>query len=86
MLRSQTWWKSVVLFAMLALGLLLPASEILAQSVPSRAYPLRDYGHVFVAYALAWLLLLGWVVRIVRQMARVEARLTAMEAEAGIEG
>lgn len=75
---------------LLALAMLLicvaPAAELLAQSGPSRAYPLRDYGHVFLAYALAWLLLMGWVVRIVRQMARVEARLTAMEEEAGIDG
>ncbi|MEX2526369.1 MAG: hypothetical protein WEA09_01910 [Gemmatimonadota bacterium] len=84
MLRSYPRWKPVTLLVLLALLLLFPASDLVAQSGPSRAYPLRDYGHVFLAYALAWLLLLGWVVRIVRQMARVEARLTAMEEEAGI--
>lgn len=35
----------------------------------------RGYLHVFLAYALAWVLVLGWVVSIARRLARVEHRL-----------
>ncbi|MBW3534676.1 MAG: CcmD family protein [Gemmatimonadetes bacterium] len=35
----------------------------------------RGYLHVFLAYAVAWALVLGWVVSIARRRARVEHRL-----------
>ena len=35
----------------------------------------RPYWHVFIAYALAWLLIGGWVISIARRLARVEKRL-----------
>jgi CcmD family protein len=35
----------------------------------------RAYWHVFAAYAIAWLLVLGWVVSVARRLARVEDRL-----------
>lgn len=35
----------------------------------------RGYLHVFLAYALAWALVLGWVVSIARRLARIEHRL-----------
>lgn len=43
--------------------------------LPERAAPprtLRDYSHVFIAFALAWLLLFGYVVSLGRRFARVE--------------
>lgn len=43
--------------------------------LPERAAPprtLRAYWHVFVAFALAWLLLFGYVVSLGRRFARVE--------------
>lgn len=36
---------------------------------------LRPYRFVFYAYALAWLLVLGWVVSVARRMARLNKRL-----------
>jgi len=45
-----------------------PATGLSGQS-------LRPYQFVFVAYALAWVLVLGWVVAIARRMARLERRL-----------
>lgn len=36
---------------------------------------LRPYGHVFVAYALAWALIFGWVVSLGRRWRRVEDEL-----------
>jgi CcmD family protein len=35
----------------------------------------RAYWHVFAAYAIAWALVLGWIVSIARRLARVEERL-----------
>jgi hypothetical protein len=46
----------------------LPASTMGAQS-------LRPYWHVFIAYSLAILLVLGWVVSIGRRLKNVEKRL-----------
>ena len=36
---------------------------------------LRPYWHVFIAYAIAVLLILGWVVSIARRLASLERRL-----------
>jgi len=35
----------------------------------------RAYWHVFAAYAIAWVVILGWIVSVARRLARVEARL-----------
>ncbi len=35
----------------------------------------RGYWQVFAAYAIVWLLVLGWVISIVRRLRRVEERL-----------
>lgn len=35
----------------------------------------RPYAHVFIAYALAWLLVLGWAWSIARRLGRVERQL-----------
>lgn len=35
----------------------------------------RAYWHVFIAYAVLWLLLLGWVVWIVRRLSKLERKL-----------
>lgn len=39
------------------------------------AQSLRPYAHVFVAYALAWLLVIGWTWSIARRLGKVERRL-----------
>ena len=52
----------------LAQSAALPGTGLSGQS-------LRPYGFVFLAYALAWLLVLGWVVTIARRMARLGKRL-----------
>ncbi len=36
---------------------------------------LRAYWHVFIAYAIAIVMVLGWVVSIARRLARIEAQL-----------
>ncbi|GMR12479.1 MAG: hypothetical protein BMS9Abin29_0668 [Gemmatimonadota bacterium] len=32
----------------------------------------RAYWHVFAAYAIGWIVILGWVISIARRLARVE--------------
>lgn len=46
----------------------IPGSGLAGQS-------LRPYRFVFYAYAIAWLLVLGWIVAVARRMARLERRL-----------
>lgn len=61
------------------LGLLVPAWAA-AQTGPARPgelarQSLRPYAHVFIAYAVVWALVLGWVVSIFRRWSRVEEEL-----------
>lgn len=39
------------------------------------AQSLRPFAHVFIAYALAWLLVIGWTWSIARRLGKVERRL-----------
>jgi len=57
---------------LLAGFLLLPALAA-AQGTPTPS--LRPYWHVFAAYAIAWALVLAWVVSITRRLARLERKL-----------
>jgi hypothetical protein len=60
----------------LALALLLPVL-IEAQAAPSAAPRMRDFWHVFIAFALAWAILFGWVVAIFRRLGRLREKLDA---------
>ena len=62
----------------LVLGvLLLQASPLWAQAGTALGGQTlgRAYWHVFAAYAVVWILILGWVISIVRRLRRVEERL-----------
>jgi CcmD family protein len=63
--------RAVAVLALLAAptGLAAQATELGRQTLG------RPYWHVFIAYALAWVLIGGWVVSIARRLARVERRL-----------
>ena len=65
------WTASVVVV------LLLQASPVWAQAGTALGQQTlgRPYWHVFAAYAIVWLLVLGWVVSIVRRLRRIEERL-----------
>ena len=65
------WTASVVVV------LLLQASPVWAQAGTALGQQTlgRPYWHVFAAYAIVWLLVLGWVISIVRRLRRVEERL-----------
>ena len=55
-------WASIVSFAGIAAAELLLFGQTGAGGVPS----LRPYVHVFIAYGLAWVIILFWVWRIWR--------------------
>ncbi len=71
MLRSLALVAAVLLPAVLVLVLLPGTLEAQAAAGPR----MRDFWHVFIAYALAWLLLFGWVVAIFRRLGQVRAKL-----------
>jgi CcmD family protein len=59
------------------LGLLVAASPVLAQ-LPGQdvgAQSMRPYRFVFIAYAIAWLLVFGWVLSVARRLSRLARRL-----------
>ena len=56
-------------------ALLVPADALAQATELGRQTLGRAYWHVFVAYAIAWLLIGGWIVSIARRLARVERRL-----------
>jgi CcmD family protein len=63
-------------FLMALLISLVPATDLAAQATELGRQTLgRPYWHVFIAYAIAWLLIGGWVISIARRLARVERRL-----------
>ena len=70
--RFSVWTSAFVLGV-----LLLQASPLWAQAGTElgRQTLGRGYWHVFAAYAIVWLLVLGWVISIVRRLRRVEDRL-----------
>ena len=56
--------------------MLVAASPLTGQAEQLREQTLgRPYWHVFLAYAITLLLVLGWVVSIARRLRRVENRL-----------
>jgi len=73
---AQKWFSRGTAGLMFAV-LLVRASPVWAQAgTPLGAQTLgRGYWHVFAAYAIVWILVLGWVISIVRRLRRVEERL-----------
>ena len=67
-------------FAALSLLALLPVAAAAQQgALPDpqalAGQSLRGHNHMFWAYAIAWLLVAGWIVSIARRLARVEKAL-----------
>lgn len=78
--RTTTMRALLILAGLVALGWILDPGGVAAQGGPGQAgglarQSLRPYGHVFVAYALAWALVLGWVVSLGRRWSQVEEEL-----------
>ena len=50
--------------------------ELFAQAAPAATrLEMRHFWHVFIAYALAWAILFGWVLSILKRLRRVEEKL-----------
>ena len=77
MLPSKRLLLSLGLIVLLLVAAAVPAvaQEAAAPATGLSGQSLRPYQFVFIAYALAWVLVLGWVVAIARRMARLERRL-----------
>jgi CcmD family protein len=67
---------AALVVSLLALLLLLPESS-LAQGMGDAIarQNLRGYTHMFIAYGIAWLLVLGWAISIFRRLGRIEEAL-----------
>ena len=69
--------RSLLLLFVLALILpgLAEAQSGLPDSSALASQNLRGYNHMFIAYFIAWGMILGWVVSIARRLGRVEKAL-----------
>jgi len=73
--RALSVLSRFALPALLSAVVALPAA---AQALPGTevgAQNLRPYHFLFIAYAIAWILVFGWVVSVARRLARLEKRL-----------
>ena len=64
---------AVVLLTVLASA--VTAVPGLAQTPAASPLEMRHFWHVFIAYAIAWILIGGWLFTIVRRLRRLEDRL-----------
>ena len=64
---------AVALLALLASA--VTAVPGLAQTPEATPLEMRHFWHVFIAYAIAWVFIGGWLFSIVRRLRRVEERL-----------
>jgi Na+/proline symporter len=72
--RSGTSWLAAIV-PFIGLALIFP-TEIFAQEMPAATrLEMRHFWHVFIAYALAWVILFGWVLSILKRLRRVEEKL-----------
>jgi len=56
--------------------LAISSPELLAQATDLASQTLgRAYWHVFAAYAIGWIMVLGWVISIARRLVSVERAL-----------
>jgi len=65
----------VVPAASVALLSIVPLADLAAQAGAAGVGGLRAYWHVFIAYAIVILLVLGWVVSIGRRLKDIQDRL-----------
>ena len=70
-------WVPSLGAALALLAALLTPSLVAGQVDPGAmaTQSLRPYWHVFIAYALAWLLVFGWLFSVARRLARLERNL-----------
>lgn len=71
---NRAFHRALACFCLVLLVLLVAPLVLSAQadSQALAAQNLRGYRHVFIAYAVAWLLVMGWLISVARRLARVE--------------
>jgi CcmD family protein len=70
--------KRLLRWALPVVALVLVQAPLAAQAVPGggvAGQDMRPYRFVFIAYALIWILVFGWVVSVGRRLAKLERRL-----------
>jgi CcmD family protein len=70
--------RAITFLVLAALVLLCPEmgfSQGMADASAIAGQNLRGYTHMFIAYAIAWALVVGWVISIARRLGRVEKAL-----------
>lgn len=73
--RALRFFSRLTLAVLLSAALALPAAAQALPGTDMSAQNLQPYHFLFIAYALAWVLVFGWVVSIARRLARLEKRL-----------
>lgn len=71
--RTATVMALAALLLLALPGALFPQGMADAGAIASQS--LRGYTHMFIAYAIAWALVVGWVVSIALRLGRVERAL-----------
>ena len=70
--------RFAVVAVLTSILLLLPEVAIgqgMADADAIASQNLRGYTHMFIAYAIAWVVVVGWVISIARRLGRVEKAL-----------
>ena len=75
MSRLAKLLPSILATVLPALLLAIAAAGVAAQSGAAGVGGLRAYWHVFIAYAIVILLVLGWVISIGRRLKEIQDRL-----------
>ena len=73
-LRATGCARLVAALAVAALFWSVPGG-LIAQMPEATRLEMRHFWHVFIAYALAWVILFAWIVAILRRVRRVEEKL-----------
>jgi len=71
--------KHLITLAVLSLPIFILPLDASAQTDLGAQTLGRGFWHVFAAYAILWALVFGWIIRIGRQLARVEQKLDSVE-------
>lgn len=81
-MRRLLWvLAGATLLAALAVCLPTDALAQAAQAAPGPPREMRQFWHVFIAYAVAWILVFVWILSILRRLRRVDERLSKLEKD-----
>jgi len=72
---KRTLGMLAVLVILLGLPALVAAQSGLPEPGALGAQNLRGYTHMFIAYFIAWAVILGWIISIARRLAQVQKAL-----------